>query len=233
MPDNMNSRLNKILILWVISIIVLLVNGCTSSTENETPVITPNPMPSDNTITTETTTSIYKTYEMKADDVRLEYLEHPLFSIEYPDFFNLVDLNNIPGYPMSYDVSTVIFTYLHDDPDLLDSHLVIGVESPSVTGFNNASEKLEDLFSPKTPENGSLSIKEVSVFGIPAYYLESFKTDVVSPSPRKYNMSYRLIGFENVGLVWTISMSWNYFDSEPPEIEEYFNHVIDTFRILD
>ena len=224
----MNIRNKKTIVLPLLLLIISSFvsfpgTGCSNPVETTITDFTPK----------ETDIVTYKTFEMKEDDIRLKYLEHPLFSFEYPDFFNLADLNNMPGHPMTYDMSAVIFTYLHDDPNLLDSYLVIGIESPSITGFNNASEKIEDLFSRKTTENGDLSIKEVSVFGIPGYYLESFRTDVVSPSPRKYNMSYRLIGFEHVGLVWTISMSWNYYDSEPPRIKEYFNHVIQTFKIIE
>jgi hypothetical protein len=175
---------------------------------------------------------------MKEDDVRLQFLNHPLYTLEYPSLFKLIDLNNIPDHPMKYGVSDVDFTLINYDTGSLIAALSIRVRAPGLNYFYNANEKFDDLLKTKTEVTDNVTVNEELVSGITAHYLESLETveDTIVAGvliDPKHQMSLRAVVFDYADLIWIISLAWSYQDSEPPEVEEYFNHVIETFRILD
>ena len=104
--------------------------------------------------------------------------------------------------------------------------------------FYNANEIFDDLLTAKTEVTDNVTVSEILVSEITAHYLESFETveDTVVAGvliDPEHQMSLRAVVFDYADLIWTISLAWSYQDSEPPEVEEYFTHVIETFRILD
>ena len=190
----------------------------------------------------------YKTYEMKADDIRLhECFQHPLYTFEYPEFFNLVDLNpnfiySIPnlrgqlmgGPPMDDDMSIVDFTCKQEYYGR-SSLLVIIVTQDYVDMFET-NDLFKIYLSEHTQFTEEITIKEMLVSGISADYMESFQT-LGKTKPQGnvevYRMSARVVVFDYADLIWAIQLFWFYHEPEPPEIEEYFNHVIETFKILE
>jgi len=183
-----------------------------------------------------TQVTIYKTYEMKPDDVRLRYLEHSLFSFEYPEKFQLIDLNHMPDHPMVYDVSNVDFTI--EQTDLPWVSLRVRVQKPGLWDYHNANDVFEDWISTAESNGDTITSNKRSVSGIQAYYIETSGTrekDIISGTIiyQSRHESFRGVVFNYKELIWSITIRWDYFKTEPPEIDEYFNHVIETFNILD
>jgi len=195
-----------------------------------------------NKISDITTVTNYKTFQLKADDIRLRYMQYPLFSFEYPEIFRLVDLNLVyeeqHAITMVSGISEVDFTV--QQTDLPEPILTIRVQEPGFGGMNDASRAFRvwttNIGRPDNTENTTTSKK--TVYGIQADYLEIFGTmeeyDIgghfIYPERQR---SFRGVFFDYAGLVWIITMSWQYLGAEPPEVEGYFEHVIQTFEILE
>ncbi|MGD9143471.1 MAG: hypothetical protein PVG61_06470 [Dehalococcoidia bacterium] len=162
---------------------------------------------------------------MKEDDIRLEYFKHSRFSFEYPEFFNLVDLNLDPGPFIDADISAVYFTSGQGMP--YEPSLSIFIVTPEYLEMLNTNDMLDYYLYLYTPEAEEIIRKVMLVAGISADYLKAVETYMGE------KMSLRVAIFEHAGLTWEIQMFWYYPEPEPPEVEEYFNHVLETFRILD
>jgi hypothetical protein len=181
-----------------------------------------------------TTTSIgYKNYEMKSDDIRLTLFNHPLFSFEYPEDFQLVKIN-LPYEGISANYSYVKFRGSSRGSPVLR----IAVQKPGFDGYSNASEKFEDQVTKATINTDNITIKKSLVYGITADYLEYFQItkeqeQIGETLYLERYMSYRAVVFNYSDLIWEISMYLYYYIYEPPEVREYFDHVIETFKFLE
>jgi hypothetical protein len=176
----------------------------------------------------------YISYKMETDDVRLKYLNHPLYSFEYPDYFHLLEVYQVPQLTASSKHSDVLFT-IHNT-DLPETMLWVRVQEPWIAYYTDANELLNYWVSEDGVVTKDITTKEIGVSGIKAYYYKSFQ---VSPDKYKlentvfpYNISHRFVFFDYSGYIWEINMFWFYQYSEPPEVEEYFNHIVETFKIL-
>jgi hypothetical protein len=170
-------------------------------------------------------------------------MQYPLFSFEYPEIFRLVDLNLIyeekQAITLHSDVSHVEFTVKQEN--LPEPDLIIRVQKQGFGGMDdaNAAFKFWSL-NPGLPElnidNTSTGNREV--IGIKADYLETFGAleeyiidgHLIYP---KRQRSFRGVFFDYDGLVWAIMMTWQYLDTEPPEVTGYFEHVISSFKFLE
>ena len=113
----------SLMILIVMSTISVYYSGCTGET-------------------TATDTN-YKTYEMKADDIRLLYCNHPLFSFEYPEVFILADVNKYLHGGFYHDRSEVGFGYYKSDLPYRHLDVTIYKPSPYKYQWENANELRE------------------------------------------------------------------------------------------
>lgn len=171
--------------------------------------------------------TFYEKYEMKANDIRLQFLMHPLFSFEYPKVFTLADLNKAPDLVINLDESVVDFgCNLSEVPY---QNLSIIVSKPWPGHYNNANDKLNFLVSDTIMFTENVTTKKVMVSGIIADYLESFQKPLTSG--KQY--VYREVIFDNSDLIWEILMvSFSYYP-EPSSVQEAFDHILSTFRILN
>jgi hypothetical protein len=220
--------------LLLVILIPILFAGCTGTTT--TPVtdteVSGLVISSATTPVTPVTTYVY--YEMKSDDIRLEFCNHPLYSFEYPSVFNCIDLNNQPPntgrMPMTYDESRLDFTV--EQLGLPKPELSIIVQQPGYWEYHNASEKF-NFFMSNSKSACSVVTNNTTVSGIPAYYIEEFYDAAKSSYYPAYKGSSRTCIFDYAGLIWDITMNWNYNGTEPREIQEYFDHVVETFKIIE
>lgn len=173
------------------------------------------------------------------DDIRLKYLNHPLYSFEYPEVYVLSDLNLPPptdqgGIPMrlQFGVSEANFHY---DSDVVKSSFGIRVEKPGLYS-TNASDKFSQYVSEANDMGKNVTITKLVLSGITADYVEynRLSLDILDGAEiTDTHSSLRAITFDYSGLIWIIVMYCTYSGSEPPEIQDYFTHIVETFKILD
>jgi hypothetical protein len=183
-----------------------------------------------------TTPITYKTYEMKPDDSRLKNFQHPLFSFEYPEAFTLVDLNKIPEYLGDYHRSDIDF--LIKRPNLPSIKIEIIITESGVKGYQDAKLMFNSWISEARSDGDTIESGRKTVSHIKSYYFArwGYREDYIIAGHLVYpasNRSFRAVVFDYHQLTWSISLTWDYFDSEPPEAQEYFNHIIETFKILE
>jgi hypothetical protein len=174
-----------------------------------------------------TTTDInYQTYEITVDDVRLLWYNHPLFSFEYPEIFILIDANKDPHGKVHYDRSQVSFVYRKSD--LPYRHLHVTIYDPFQWEWQNANDMAESIIDASELE-GLVTTQKVMVAGIEADYLEYSR----KPLGSEEQMIYRLAVFDYSDMIWVIYMDTYSAFPEPSYIQESFNHILATFKILD
>lgn len=206
-------------ILNAIMIAVLMTTGCSNSAHN----------------------CSYKEFAFHKDDVRFRLggviLEHPLFTFEYPQCFNLIDLNVLPDIVYDARVTEVRFTRQGTgELKLLPvfSSIDVKVYKPGLYGDTDARTAIEkELSYYENDENFKvLERKSISVAGLSAEYV-SFSTSMPysNPSIPTHNRLVRLVAFDYAGFVWKIELAC--FEEEIQETQAYFDHLLDTFRILD
>ncbi len=181
------------------------------------------------TITTAVTTPTegYEIYEIKADDIRFLWLNHPLYSFEYPKDFVLIDLNKMTSLEgVDLIKSKVEFMYEHST---LFIRLSVIVDEPFPGYLGNAIDKFNYLVSTQNSSDDIIIKKILIISGINAYYLEYFK----DPEKIGRKNSSRVALFDYAGLIWEINMTTYSPYPEPKEVQEYFDHVIETFKILE
>jgi len=180
--------------------------------------------------TTDTPFSTFSIFEIKPDDIRFSCIKHPLYRLEYPLIFELIDVNTMNDYPISCAETEVLF-YVQEQI-LPKPELAIIVQKPDYWGYHNAREKLEHDIA-LSQSAASITTNNATVFGIPAYYEESFFNMEESPSYPACLFSSRSCFFDYAGMIWEVRINWYYNDAEPPEVSGYFSDVIDTFKILE
>jgi hypothetical protein len=174
----------------------------------------------------------YLTFNMKAGDIRQNYLKHPFYSFEYPETYYLVDLNKPsfdPSFPATQDASDLECTYYTDSAV---SRMGVRVEKPGLF-YNDSKEKFGAFVSTANQTGHDTVIKKVVVFGVTADYIAYYSRgmeDLPQYSPDTQS-SYRAVIFDYDGLIWTIVMLSTYNGSEPLEYKTYFDHIISSFKI--
>lgn len=180
-------------------------------------------------------TVTYKTFILKDYDKRLLILDHPLYSFEYPSLFKFSDVTR-PLTDKNFAVIPVDTTEVssHYETNTCVSQLGVYVEKP-YRFFPSAAEKFSAFIGAANSSGDNITIKKITVSGIPADYIEYFRKSKISTSDgvKDARKSTRCVIFEYVDLIWTISIDWNSVEPEPPEIRTYFDHVIETFKILN
>jgi hypothetical protein len=188
-----------------------------------------------NNLTTNTVI-MYKTYKMNQDDVRLKLLNHPLYSFEYPDTYDLIDLNLPPptdmgGPPMIYGLSELSFNL---ETDYEKSQVGIGVEKRNIQ-FSDSHDKFTNVVSTANAIGNNITISKIAVSGITAEYIEYYCPRVAflqGADIKDTHSSVRMIVFDYQNLIWTIGMIWTYAGQEPANAQLFFHHIIETFKIL-
>jgi hypothetical protein len=186
---------------------------------------------------TERTTTVYKgpaieysNYEIEETDIRLKAFQHPLYRLEYPSVFNLVD-ENLADIPHHSSFETIVQFTVPQHNYISKSELLVIVEKPGNREYQDAAGKL-DYWADSRDSADYLSIERTKIVGLPAYYMESHSIEFEG-SGLEYEIFSRAVFFDYEDLIWVINMYWIYRSTVPPEVEEYFNHVIETFEILD
>jgi hypothetical protein len=223
-------RFSKLFSLLILSVVLTL---CLSLSCNQvaptsghstalSSITTPNP----------DTDLKYQLFEIKADDRRLIGTNHPLYSFEYPKAFSLIDVNKLLDYPMNNNASIVDFILDQENTNLPEQWLRIRVEPPVPKAYTNASEASQYWVNIESKTSDNITTSTKTATGLQAIYLKSFYED--QGSYRLHMTSFRMVTFDYAGFIWEIFLTWNYpyHEIEPPEIEEYFNHIIGTFKIL-
>jgi hypothetical protein len=100
---------------------------------------------------------------------------------------------------------------------------------PSYSNWDNANELIENLISGPSVFSDNPTMKKVTVAGIEADYLKSYE----QPDTSTKQHIARLAVFDYAGMIWTISMSTYSTYPESSDIQESFDHILTTFKILD
>jgi hypothetical protein len=177
------------------------------------------------TYTNTSSTTKYVTYEMKPDDVRLTWCNHPLFSFEYPSVFELSDLNKVEDLVVSVINSKVEFVC--HETDIAYRRLSVTVYEPWQGHYLNAVDLLNDWINSEEFTSNPIQ-KKITISGIPATYIQSRETLV------GVQEVFRIIAFDYQGLIWETMMATQFYESpEPSEIQTSFDHLVDTFKIFE
>jgi|WetSurMetagenome_2_1015567.scaffolds.fasta_scaffold283971_2 hypothetical protein len=171
----------------------------------------------------------YNTFQLRADDVRLQCFTHPLYRLEYPVVFGLADENlaDIPTY--SCFETEVFFTV--QIFGLPKPKLTITVEKPNKY-YQNSQEKIDYIIAQYSGVDKIITDKK-EVSGIAAQFLLLYAhQEEATPYPA-FISSSRVCVFEYSNLIWNLKLDWYYQGNEPPEAQVDFEHVIASFKILD
>jgi hypothetical protein len=230
------AKNRKLIVMLGIFLVLGLISGCSRVNE-------PMPAKPDTTIqaTVSTSTSlenpalIYRQYELKPDDVRFrpmvqdDFIKPSLFSFEYPEIFGLIDLNQMEDFGLHALFSDIDFTY--GQPSLTKCHITITFQKP---GFLKRYTPQDVIYAYEDAAENITSLQEstITVFGIESLYMKYTRDSPVDSSvPSK--LSLRITAFEYNSMIVYINLFWHYFENEPPEVEQYFKHAIETFRFLE
>jgi hypothetical protein len=179
----------------------------------------------------------YKQFVLAADDIRFRIgtIKHSRYSFEYPTIFNLVDLNKIPDVVMSGQYTEVSFT--HKEAGYPESVIYVDVMLPDYNNAVSASNLANDITNFAENEGYGLTSKPLSVSNINALYLKYYwhatTTTYGVANYIAHEESNRIVVFDYRGFIWRIGLNWNFNGDEPTEIEQDFQHIIDTFKILE
>jgi hypothetical protein len=185
-----------------------------------------------------TTNCTYIEFAFSKDDPRFSVPDHvihklPLFTFEYPSCFSEV--------PITDDIGDAGITYiaflravkgkLHTTPE---SALVVIAETPASWRDTSGSDAIEKELSAHEKEDSFNVIerKIVDIVGLPVeYMMYSFHVPVQEgfgfPA---YDRVVRFASFDYNGFVWKIEAAS--IPDESQEMENYFNHILQTFKIL-
>jgi hypothetical protein len=122
--------------------------------------------------------------------------------------------------------------------DLPEPILLIRVQKSGFMGQNDANAVLKWCISTAESDGDIITTSKRTVYGIQADYLETFGNKIGlkidgTPIYPDHQGSLRGVFFDYAGLVWSITITWDYLDFEPQEVQGYFEHVIETFKFLD
>jgi hypothetical protein len=167
---------------------------------------------------------------MKSDYVWLRYFNHPLYTVEYPSIFGSFNENACKSH------------FLGDTVAMGSSRFSLFYERDYavVSQFYVTVEKNDNKWV--MPSSTNSTTKKITVSGITAdYYLETVQpvyTDLTgfassNTYKSKIRVSWRRASFWCDNLFWTIGMNWYFESAEPREAQLYFDHIIDTFKIID
>ena len=189
----------------------------------------------------------------------IEYSEHALFYYNYPKGFVYLSPEQIENglmhvYPGElWTFSNPFQPQEGDDSDnctllrfsgaplsvLTRTRLEIRVQPPGCGSYTSAGDKFEAMYAQVEAISDSIIRDSIEVSGITAQYMESMqqRPDILISygdfTRKDSKISQRTAIFENNGSVWEISLYWHYYDDEPPEVKEYYDLVIESFRIVE
>jgi hypothetical protein len=225
------------LVIVMLLCTIILYTSCSSTNKPIETIYTPS---YESTITKTNVVSecpiSYEKYQMKAGDIRLVYFPHPLFTLEYPKDFKVLDFNQTTGSEVSAKYSDVVFK--GPGITLAGTQITIRVQKTGFEGFSNANEKFQDMVLEARTKTDNVTVSKVITCGITADYLEySQKINEPINGPEYYYfyhyMSSRVAVFDYAGLIWEITLEYHYVVSEPTHVSKYFSHIIETFKILN
>lgn len=162
------------------------------------------------------------------------------FTFEYPRSFYEVDTTY--GFPESNITGVRFFRQGTEELKLLPvvSSISVIVEKPASWLDTDARDAIENELSDyENDENFKiLERKSISVAGLSAEYVSfSISRLFRNSSSPTHNRLVRFVAFDSKGsllkqgLVWKIELVC--FEEEIQETQAYFDHLLDTFRILD
>jgi hypothetical protein len=166
----------------------------------------------------------YEYYELKRDNLKsvLGTFKPPIFSFEYPALVETLPFNH-SGSNL-YDSFHVAFSFHQEG--LPESEISIIVTNHAFPDPDRGIGDPIDPFAPPPVET------PIMISGIRGDYFEDYR-HLSNPGYRRYDVSLKAVKFDYSGLNWIIYIDWYYRDNEPPEVKEYFNDMITTFKLID
>jgi hypothetical protein len=226
-------RQNTFISIWVVVVMVLMNSGCqgTAQTSAHEPS-TGNPANSSTSIPSFTLE--YKVYEIQPEDVRytMGTMKFPRFSLEYPDSFGLVDINEDEAPHFNSEYISVYFGETQRTLKIPNSEIQIIAQKPGFRDTNNAIEENQRWLEIARKYSKTNTTRLVEVDGISAQY-SRFTTFIPdSGNYKPYSDSTRIVIFDFEDLIWTIQMIWCYAEGEeePPGADACFSHIIESFK---
>lgn len=185
----------------------------------------------------------YAAFKFGGDDVRFKLRgtllhEHPLFTFEYPSSFTY----NYNEDEILLNMRMTLVTFERQVQGFSESFpktgLTVSVHEPGLWNDTNARTTIENTINYHSSEPDFFVIERTStsVAGSNAELLSySFHQPVrevfgSTPIP-EYNEIVKFVCFDYQELIWRICL--NCVDEELPETEIYFQHVLDTFQIIE
>jgi hypothetical protein len=233
-----NRAITMKTMLVLIGCIWLITAGCRQSTGVSPLISNPVSTPATNTTLSATVSEVkYVYFEEKSDDIWFSapegYLKPQLFSFEYPDVIGYSDPRPNEGF-VEYHQDVISYDFRsRSNGNNYPMCLYIIIQKP---GYLDTYTPQDVIAYFKEKDIGVQNPKEktITVAGIQANYLEYYSYISDDIFYRDHYLARKMAVFEFRGDIWNIRLFWPYYSqTEPPEIEKYFNHAVETFRFLE
>jgi len=185
----------------------------------------------------------YGVFKFQEDDIRLRMKgtlihEHPLFTFQYPLSFTRVDDQD----EILFNMRVTKIDFARQVPDTADSFpkttLSASVHEPGLWNDTDAKTTITNIitFHIHDPDFKVLETSTVTIAGMQAEYLSySFHSPAkegfgYAPIP-EYDGMVKFACFDHDNLIWRVNLSC--LSQESDETSLYFQHLLDTFQILE
>jgi hypothetical protein len=182
----------------------------------------------------------YQQFTLHENDIRIKKrpdLIQPLFSLEYPACFKYADPNTSQ---VVVDVGWFLFIHVGTGPDKELPASQLGIHQTFPNSFNQPStvnELIDSEMSRTDRENKTnFRIDTHTLSGIEAQCVKydfMYNLNQKTSNYPTYSGTIKFVVFEYKASVWSIWLEWNSKQPEPPEIDQYFEHALATFKFLD
>jgi hypothetical protein len=201
---------------------LLLASGCFSSNTNHKTA---------SSIIPESPPIKYLKYELPANDRFFKdgLYQFSLFSIEYPDTFVFADTDGGDTYSAVY----FMLNFMRRQIDMQECWLSVLVLPRGFAEREDAEAVYDSWLTQANRRTPDVKSGVKTVAGIDSKYMSYsyFRIDNSFYAPG-YE-SFRGVVFDHQNLVWTIVLNWFYNDTEIPEVDQYFEHAIQTFKFIN
>ena len=181
----------------------------------------------------------YTTFILEENNPRLSNEGHALFSFEYPQCFNEVPLSDVWGFEGITDISfTREGTGRYKNGNFL--RIGVTVHRAGMFGDTDANATIENvIFDVSTDENIEdlliLDRSSINIAGLTAEHIHYSFHNSRFQYAYPYDNRVKLACFVYDGLLWKIEFIYGpeYDEERQEEVEAWFDHLVETFEILD
>jgi hypothetical protein len=172
-------------------------------------------------------------YEISPNDVRYQFeiYHFPRFKVEYPKIFKLADINKNPFPHFNAEYTDIAFLCNSGYQQLPRGEIRIAIYKPGVWGYNTISDLVKGFgleFTQYSRVESSMEIDGIQSTLV-KYYNHEINVDGVATTSTLCKFAV----LEYQGYFWQILLFWTFETQEPPEMDLYFIHLVETFHFVD